>query len=470
LTDLIFKFGTRFALTRATRNGEAYNPSKNKSKMTKSVTTNALTDITRRDFIKTAGTGILVSPYIASGWAKTPPSDTVRHAIIGTGGMGRNHIKTFASAKGCNLVAVCDVDPEQLNKGVKDLSNGDKIKKYADFRELLKDKSIDSVSVATPDHWHTPIALWAMMAGKHVYLEKPCSHNIRETNLLVKASKAFNKCVQHGTQRRSNGAHMEGVKQLRNGIIGKVHTVKAIDHQFREAIGRAKNETPPAGVDYDMWLGAAPKVPFTQNRWHYNWRWFWDYGNGDAANDGVHQIDVAVWALGDRYPKRVIASGGQYFYNDDHQTPDTQTTIFEYDDTQIIWEMRLWTPYNLEGHDNGNVAYGTDGKMEFGRAGVTVTKGKEQFKIESPEAVEAIMPNFLTAVKENNPSKLNAPIEKGAIATNMAHLANIATRLNVPSIQYDPIKEQVTCPGLDKQASALLGRTYRKGFELPWKG
>lgn len=428
-------------------------------------------ELTRRSFIKSAGIGAIAAPYIAkSAWAQTPPSDQIRHAVIGTGGMGRNHVKTLSSIKGCDLVALCDVDPQQLAKAVKDLPNADKIKKYADFRELLKDKSIDTVSIASPDHWHTPIALAALMAGKHVYVEKPCSHNIRETNLLVKAAKAFNKCVQHGTQRRSNGAHIEGMKQLQNGIIGKVHTIKAIDHQHREAIGRAQAEPVPEGVDYDLWLGPAPKVPFTKNRWHYNWRWFWEYGNGDAANDGVHQIDVAVWALGDRYPKRIISSGGQYYYNDDHQTPDTQTTIFEYDDTQIIWEMRLWTPYNLEGHDNGNVAYGTDGKMEFGRAGVVVTKGKEQIKIESPHEVEPIMPNFLTAVRENNPAKLNAPIEKGAIATNMAFLANIVTRLGASSIEYDPIKATVKCPGFDAKATALLGRDYRKGYELPYKG
>lgn len=430
-----------------------------------------LPELTRRDFIKSAGIGVIAAPYIAkSAWAQTPPSDQIRHAIIGTGSMGRNHIKGFNNIKGCDLVALCDVDPQQLVKATKDLPNADKIKKYADFRELLKDKSIDSVSIASPDHWHTPIALWALMAGKHVYVEKPCSHNIKETNLLVKASKHFNKCVQHGTQRRSNGAHMEGMKQLKNGIIGKVHTIKAIDHQHREAIGRAQAEPVPEGVNYDLWLGAAPKVPFTKNRWHYNWRWFWEYGNGDAANDGVHQIDVAVWALGDRYPKRVVSSGGQYFYNDDHQTPDTQTTIFEYDDTQIIWEMRLWTPYNLEGHDNGNVAYGTDGKMEFGRAGVMVTKGKEQIKIESPNEVEAIMPNFLTAVRENNPSKLHSPIEKGAIATNMALLANIATRIGASSLEYDPIKVNIKSPGYEAKANALLGREYRKGYELPWKG
>lgn len=450
-----------------TLNYTCINPTKMKNKANQT----ASPELSRRTFIKSAGLGAIAAPYLAkSSWAQTPPSDQIRHAVIGTGGMGRNHVKNFLAAKGCELVAICDVDPQQLAKTAQNLPDPGKVRKYEDFRELLKDKSIDSVSIASPDHWHAPMALWALAAGKHVYLEKPCSHNIRETNLLVKAAKHFNKCVQHGTQRRGDGAHMEGMKQLRNGIIGKVHTIKAIDHQFREPIGRAAAEPVPAGVNYDLWLGAAPKVPFTKNRWHYNWRWFWDYGNGDAANDGVHQIDVAVWALGDRYPKRVVSSGGQYFYNDDHQTPDTQTTIYEYDDTQIIWEMRLWTPYNLEGHDNGNIAYGTEGKMEFGRAGVIVTRDKEQIKIESPEVVETIVPNFLTAVRENNPGRLHAPIDKGAIATNMAFLANITTRVGASSLEYDPAKAVIRCPGFEQQANALLGREYRKGYELPWKG
>jgi predicted dehydrogenase len=433
-----------------------------------------MSQLTRRDFIKTTSmgsAGIIAAPFIASSaWAQTPPSDTIRHAVIGTGGMGGNHCNRFAKVKGCELVAVCDVDPAQINEAVKDLPNEKQIKRYADFRKLLEDKSIDSVTIATPDHWHTPIALWALMAGKHVYVEKPCSHNVREANLLVKAAKEFNKCVQHGTQRRSQGDHIEGIRQLKNGIIGKVYMVKAIDHQHRKPIGRASVQAPPPGVDYDMWLGAAPKVPFTKNRWHYDWRWFWDYGNGDAANDGVHQIDVAVWALGDRYPDRIVVSGAQLYYKDDHETPDTQTAIFEYNDAQILWEMRLWTPYKLEGHDNGNVAYGTEGKMEFGRSGVVVVRGDERTKIESPEPVQSIMSNFLTAVRENNPATLNAPIERGAIATNMAILANIGTRVGAPGLAYDPITEDFKCPGFDKNANAMLGREYRKGYELVYNG
>ncbi len=188
------------------------------------------------------------------------------------------------------------------------------------------------------------------------------------------------------------------------------------------------------------------------------------------TNDGVHQIDVAVWALGNKYPNRVVVSGGQFFYRDDHQTPDTQTAIFEYDDNQIIYEMRLWTPDKLEGHDNGNVIYGTDGKMEFGRKGVTVTKGKEQTKIVSPQPVEPIIPNFLSAVRDNNPAKLLSSIDNGSVSVNLCNLANIATRVGASSISYDPIKQTLKCPGFDEKAKALMGRTYRPGYELPFKG
>jgi predicted dehydrogenase len=426
---------------------------------------------TRRNFIKATSASILTGPLIISG-AKGPssPSNTIRHAVIGTGTRGGRHVESFAEAKGCQLVAVCDVDPVRLRESTAALPNGNAIKKYSDFRKLLEDKSIDSVSIATPDHWHTPVALWALMAGKHVYLEKPSSHNVRETHLLVKAAKEFKKCVQHGTQRRSDGDHIEGMRQLAKGIIGKVHTVKAINHQHRKPIGRAAKQAPPPGVNYDMWLGPAPKADFTLNRWHYNWHWFWDYGGGDLVNDGVHHVDLAAWAMGDRYPDRIVVSGGQLYYNDDHQTPDTQTAVFEYSDGQIIYEMRLWTPYKLEGHDNGAVAYGTEGKMDFGRSGVVVTRADEQFKIEPHEPVEDIIENYLTGVREDNPDLLNSPIERGAAAVNMCNLTNIATRLGASSITYDPVKEVVSCPGHEREANALLSRKYRKGYELPYNG
>jgi len=428
-----------------------------------------MSQMARREFI-TAAASLAGTPWVASGaWRRASPNETIAHAVIGLGSQGGSHCRRFAATQGCQVVAVCDVDPQRIAEKVKGLPNEQRIKKYADFRKLLEDKSVDTVSIATPDHWHTPIALWALEAGKHVYVEKPGSHNVREANLLVKAARRHRKCVQHGTQRRSEGDHIEAMRQLRDGIIGKVYMVKAINHQHRLPIGRAPSQDPPPGVDYDLWLGPAPKVPFTRNRWHYNWHWFWDYGGGDTVNDGIHQIDVAVWALGDRYPERIVVSGGQFYYDDDHETPDTQTAIFEYKDAQIVYEMRLWTPYDLEGIVNGNVAYGTNGRMEFGRRGIVATRGKEQIRIQAQEPVENNVANFLSAVRADDPAKLNSPIGRGAVSINLCNLANIGTRLRAPALEYDPVREDVRCPGFEARARALLGRQYRKGYGLPYR-
>jgi len=426
-----------------------------------------MSKLTRRIFVKTAGAGVTAAPLILSrGWAQGSPNETVHHAVIGTGKQGGGHVRGFQQISGCEVVAVCDVDPENLGKAAKNASKN--AKTYTDFRKLLEDKAIDSVSIATPDHWHTPVALAALMAGKHVYVEKPCSHNLYEASLLKKAARQFGKCVQHGTQRRSKGDHIEAMKRLHEGVIGKVHVHKAINHQHRGKIGRAKPESPPAGVNYDLWLGPAPKVPFTRNRWHYDWHWFWDYGGGDVVNDGIHQIDVSVWAMGDRYPKRVVSTGGMFYYDDDHETPDTLMAIFDYDDGQIIFEQRLYTDYKLEGHDNGNVSYGTKGRMEFGRKGVFVhPKEGEPYQITSSERVESIKENFLTAVRANDPSLLNSPIESGVVSSDLCNLANIGYRTGVADLRYDPKKVEITN---NAEANALVRRSYRKGYELPYEG
>jgi predicted dehydrogenase len=403
--------------------------------------------------------------------AQGSPGERIRHAVIGTGSQGSNHCKNFAGLKDCEVVAVCDVDPQRRSKAASSLPNPSTIKQSDDFRKLLEDKSIDTVSIATCDHWHTPVALAAILAGKHVYVEKPCSHNVHESNLLLKAAQEHKTCVQHGTQRRSAGDAKAAVQALRDGVIGKVLAAKAINHQLRKPIGRAPASSPPEGVNYDLWLGAAPVHPFTKNRWHYNWHWFWDYGCGDLANDGIHQLDVAVWGMGVDYPKAVVCSGGQLFYDDDHETPDTQTLVFEYDRCHIIYEMRLFTPYNSEGHDNGNVFYGTDGRMDIGRNGVMVTlKDGSTKKIEGAGGGNHAQ-NFLEAVRANSPSKLNAPIEIGAVSANLCHLGNIGTRLGGQRVEYDAASGKILkCGGRESEANALLQRTYRKGYELLYKG
>jgi predicted dehydrogenase len=427
----------------------------------------------RRKFLKTASAtvgGITAVNTMPALLSQNSPNERIRHAVIGTGGMGSNHSRSFARLKNCAVVALCDVDPERLGKAARDLPNQDRVKQYAAFRRLLEDDGIDTVSIATCDHWHTPVALAAILAGKHVYVEKPCSHNVRESQLLVQAAHEHKKCVQHGTQRRSWSQLKAAVEALRGGVIGKVLAAKAINHQWRGPIGRAPVAEPPPGINYDLWLGPAPKHGFTKNRWHYNWHWFWDYGCGDLGNDGIHQLDVARWGLGVDYPKAVVGSGGQLFYDDDHETPDSQLVIYEYDHCQLIYEMRLWTPYNMEGHDNGVVFYGTDGKMEDGRSGVVVTM--EDGKINRIEGErESNMEDFLNAVRANDPAKLSARIDVGAVSATLCHLGNIGTRLGGQRLVYNSNPGKITqCGGRESEANALLTREYRSGYELPYSG
>ena len=420
----------------------------------------------RRTFLKKTGTGILaglVLPSVAN-VAKAAASERVRHAVIGMGGQGRHHAKEFASFSDCEVVAICDVDPEQLAKAVDKVPELAKAVQFADFRKLLDDKSVDSVSIVTPDHWHTPLALAAIKAGKHVYVEKPCSHNVRESILLKSAAAKSGLCVQQGTQARSGATLMECVKSLRDGVIGKVRMAKAINHQLRKPIGREPECAPPPGVNYDLWLGPAPERPFTKNRWHYNWHWHWDYGCGDMGNDGIHQIDQARWGLGVGMPNAISASGGQLFYEDDHETPDTQVVTFEYDHCYLLYEMRLWTDYDLEGHDNGVVFYGDNGKLEFGRNGCDLTLIGEEKKHLGPYAnIQAHIRNYLDCVKAGNPAGLNGGVAEGALSTALCHWGNIATRIG-RKLKLNP--ETWECEG-DSDAMAMFSRSYRKGYELP---
>jgi len=421
--------------------------------------------INRRDFIRTS-TSLVTAAAVAGATSAraTDSGKRVRHAVIGTGGQGGTHARVFSGLDQCELVAICDVDSSHREKVRDALGNPSGLKLYEDFRELLADSSIDSVSIATPDHWHAPVALHALKAGKHVYVEKPCCHNPAEGAALLAAARKTGKCVQHGTQSRSSAGIQAAIQYLRDGKLGKVRMAKAINHQMRAPIGRAPESSPPPGANYDLWIGPAEARPFTMNRWHYNWHWFWDTGCGDIANDGVHQIDVARWGLGVEYPQRVVASGGQLFYDDDHETPDTQVVTYEYEGCYLLYEMRLWTDYPLEGHENGNVFYGDEGRLDIGQKGCFVTlKGKEPEYLGVGADVRDNMQNFIEAAAANDPSKLNAPIGEGAISATLCHLGNIATRVGRP-LEFDAAAMQ--CKG-DAEATKLLARTYRKGYELP---
>ncbi len=420
----------------------------------------------RRDFLGGAGRGVLAGMALsaAAGTARAAADGRVRHAVIGLGGQGRRHAQVFSSFPDCEVAALCDVDPARLEKAAAAVPGA---ATHADYRRVLEDASITSVSVATPDHWHTPLALAALKAGKHVYVEKPCSHNIREAQLLREAAAKSGKCVQQGTQGRSCPSIMEAVAFMRGGGLGMVRMAKAINHQFREPIGREPECDPPAGVDYDLWLGPAPKRPFTKNRWHYNWHWHWDFGCGDAGNDGIHQIDQARWGLGVGLPNAVGASGGQLFYDDDHQTPDTQVVTFEYGTCYLLYEMRLWTNYPMEGHDNGVVFYGDKGRLDIGRTGCEARLlGGEKKSFGPYASIEDHIRNFLDCVKAGNPAGLNGGIGEGADSTILCHLANIATRTG-RKLAFDPVK--CSCTG-DDEAARLFTREYRAGYELPELG
>ena len=276
----------------------------------------------RRGFVATTAATTLAltnRPLLAA-------NEKVVIGIIGLGGQGRGHLVSYLGIPNVEVGYVCDVDELRLAEAIKTAPSA---KAVSDLRKILDDKSVDAVSIATPDHWHTPAALLALAAGKHVYVEKPCSHNVREGRWLVEAVVRTGKLVQHGTQSRSTPFIQAAMKLLKDGVIGDVKISRAWNVQFRPPIGKEMPSDPPSGFDYDAWTGAAPKLPFQKNRHHYTWHWWHNFGTGDAGNDGVHEIDIARWGLGvETHPSQIAAIGGKYVHNDDQQFPDTMTAAF----------------------------------------------------------------------------------------------------------------------------------------------
>jgi len=388
----------------------------------------------------------------------------IRVAAAGINGRGRGLIGNFHNTPGVRVVALCDVDKNVLDREVKKFKDrNERIKGYSDYRQMLKDKSLDVVCIATPDHWHVPLAAASVVAGKDVYVEKPLSHTIAEGRLLVNLARKHKKIIQHGTQSRSYETFNDAVEYLQSGKLGKIRMAKAIDSQLRGPIGRVPDSPTPPGVNYDMWLGPAPKRPFNQNRYHYKWHWFWDYGTGDMGNDGVHQIDIARWGLGVKLPNAVTCSGGQLFYDDDHETPDTQVATFEYDDVYLMYEMRLWSPYALEGHDNGNIFYGDNGTVSIGRKGWQVTFKDGSKGPGGPRTGDTHTLNFINAVRSRKFTDLNADVEVGHYSATLCHMANIAMRTG-RRLKFDAVRERFID---DAQANTFLTKQYRRGYELP---
>ena len=348
----------------------------------------------------------------------------------------------------------------------------DGVKVVSDLRRVLDDKTMDAVSIATPDHWHAPAAIMACDAGKHVYVEKPCAHSFREAQLLLAAARRNNRVVQHGTQQRSKRTTADAMQMLREGIIGDVLVAKAWNVQRRGTIGREQPSDPPSDFDYDMWVGPAEFVPFQKNCHHYHWRWWHNFGSGDMGNDGVHELDYARWGLGaDGIPSKVSAIGGKYFFDDDQQFPDTQTVVFEYAGTdeqpiskQLIFEMRLWStnyPFNC---DSGVEYYGTKGKMFISKRGKFEVYADRNQRMKDPKPKEPApllaenhYRDFVDAIK--NDRKPQADIQIGFESTALSTLGNLATRLG-RTLTLDPNQQIVLG---DEEANSMLTRTYRDG-------
>jgi predicted dehydrogenase len=297
----------------------------------------------RRYFLMGAAAGAAVrSSALASA------NDTIRVAVVGLRGQGNSHIRSYQRIPNVELAALVDIDESILGRRLEEVekATGKKPQGYVDIRKMLEDKSIDCVSIATPNHSHTLQTIWSLQAGKHVYIEKPCSHNVFESRQIVAAAKKYGKCVQHGVQAHSTEGLQEARKLIDEGVIGDVYMARGLCFKWRDTIGRAKEEPVPAGVHYDLWLGPAPVRPFTRNRFHYNWHWFWDYGNGDFGNQGIHEVDICRWLLDVRFPTKVSAMGGHFMFDDDQETPNVLVATYEFDSGGkkkfMSFEVRHW--------------------------------------------------------------------------------------------------------------------------------
>ena len=435
--------------------------------------------LNRRDFVTTLssagltiGLGSFASPAAAGEARRAGPNEVVRVGCVGIRGKGNHHINGLGAVPGTEVVALCDIDASVLGPRADSLESrvGRKLKRFVDYRKLVEDAEIDVVSIATCNHTHTLIAIAALEAGKDVYVEKPCSHNIWEGRQLVAAARKYQRMCQHGTQGRSSPAIREAIQKLREGVIGEIYMARGLCFKWRPTIGRMPDEPAPPGVDYDLWLGPAPQRAFNRNRFHYNWHWHWDYGNGDMGNQGVHEMDMARWGLGVGLPQRVHAGGGHYLFDDDQETPNTLICIYEYPDENkmLAFETRHWIT-NQEGFGSGAsnavgvTFYGSEGYMQVYYFGYKTFLGKQREPGPAGAAPSNEYERFIAGVRSRNSEDLGVEIEEGHLSSALCHLGNIAYRLK-RTVNFDPKTETF---GNDAEANAMLTRDYRQPYVVP---
>jgi predicted dehydrogenase len=400
---------------------------------------------------------------------KAGPNDTVRMAVLGVNGRGKDHVAGLTRLPDVRITTICDVDRNVTGPMMKRVAAkyGAEPKFVQDLRRVFDDKEIDAVSIATPNHWHALAAIWAVQAGKDVYVEKPVSHNVSEGRRIVEAARKYGKIVQAGTQCRSHKGIQEAIEFLRAGKLGKIYLAKGLCYKPRGSIGHKPDGPVPDGVDFSLWLGPAPERPFNPNRFHYNWHWFWDTGNGDLGNQGIHQMDLARWGLGkNEFPKTVMASGGRFGYSDDGQTPNTELVAFEFDDCELQFEVRGLLTNDEMKVRIGDIFYGTEGVL-------AITSYTEWYTLMGPHHEPGPKgsgggdhyANFIKAVKARDPKLLNGDIEEGHLSSAYCHLGNIAYRLG-RKLHINPSSESFVN---DPEADAMLTREYRAPFVVPSK-
>lgn len=483
----------------------------------------------RREFVKqSAGLASLISSGYFLGesqagqQAQPNPNNTgganerLNIACIGVRGQGRSHVAGYAGRHNCVVTHICDVDTAVVAPAVQSAQKqqGSEPRVVQDLRRIMDDKSIHAVSIATPNHWHALAAIWAMQAGKHVYVEKPVSHNIWEGRRIVEAARHYNKICQTGTQVRSQPGIREAIEYVRAGKLGKTTVARGLCYKPRGSIGHVTGpQEPPRTMDYNLWCGPAANRPPHRNNGrngtvHYDWHWIWEYGNGDLGNQGIHQMDVARWGLGkNELSRSAISLGGRFGYVDDGETPNTQLCLFDYGDSELIFEVRGLRTDPYRAASVGNVFHCTDGYLVFTsyNNGVAFDNNNRELRRFTGSADH--FGNFIRAVRSGRREDLNADILEGHLSSALCHLANISYRLGRPTpfdrrngvlgenreanetltrmvdhlrannVQLDKaslvvgrrlnVDVRAENFGNDQEANRLLTREYRKGFEVP---
>jgi predicted dehydrogenase len=435
--------------------------------------------VTRREFLDTlavGAAGLAINATAKSYGQIVGSNDRLNFAVIGLNGRAYAHLSSLKANKDAARIShVCDVDSVILKKFADSVEHelGYAPATDKDFRNILQLKEVDAITIATPDHWHAPMAIAGLEAGKHVYVEKPCSHNPAEGAMLVQAQQKYQKVAQMGIQQRSSPHTIQSVDKIHNGLIGRPYFAKCWYSNVRKSIGTGKEVAVPPQLDWDLWQGPAPRRPYKDNIHPYNWHWFRNWGTGEALNNGTHEVDICRWALGVDYPRRITSSGGRYHFKDDWQFYDTLITSYDYEDKLIAWENKSCQGMKYFNRDRGSEIMGTEGAVVVDRDGYEVydLKGNKTDAFDTGKATsssdltgrdsmtDAHFANFIAAIRQGE--KLNAPVSVGNVAVTMLQLSNIAWEVN-RELEIDAGDGHILH---DPEALSMWGRTYEKGWE-----